>query len=170
MWHPSEADVFGEMSYGKDYYLPIEQEWMGRAWHPTEVESSLLSTPELADHDTDYDKSLPKRPSARSSYKYHDILDDNDSMRKDDYYLDNTDTVREYLFSNVPSFHATEPLRIRPRRLAVLSTTPEIPMSVTTILIIFVFIIMVIIAMVQNSKINQLQTTLLMMGAVGIKK
>jgi hypothetical protein len=93
MYSSPDSEIFGD-GFGDDYadfspyvdpYIPIEQEKMGRDWDENEFDSS--------------------DPDRIKVYNYRDIYNEKSAP----YYLDNSDTVREYLFSNVPSYHATEP-------------------------------------------------------------
>lgn len=109
-----------------DPYIPIEQEEMGRNWNANEFDSSEQTI---------------------KQYPYHNIYDKNDPMRKKDYYLDNSDTVREYLFTNTPTFHATEPFS---------AAGYNVPMEYFMIFVVLFLILLLIISLSQGSKIDKL--------------
>jgi hypothetical protein len=121
----------------RDPYIPIENEQMGRDWDAKENDSS--------------------DPTTQKIYPYHNIYSMNDPLRKNDYYLDNSPAVREYLFSNMPSFHQTEPYvnipapwRFGPRQ----SADDLSPGFMLFVVLIFMFLI--IVSMFQNAKIDKI--------------
>jgi len=157
MFSPSESEIGGTGFNGNEYsfdpyfmldsndnsatnpYIPIEQELMGRNWGASE-----------------FDSSLP----AKQPYPYRDIYSMKDPMRLNDYYLDNSSGVKEYLFTNNPTFHATEPFRKFPKYRKYPQRSwmdSDGPSSNFMIFIVLMFIVLVIVALVQGAKIDKLQ-------------
>jgi|NOAtaT_7_FD_contig_21_2656232_length_516_multi_7_in_0_out_0_1 hypothetical protein len=114
MYSPSESEIAGTGFLGDDeysfnpyfmkdppeenVYLPIAQESMGRNWDIGEFDYS--------------EKPLNGQPF--SGYDYYNIYSKKDPMRRNDYYLDSTKNSKERLLSNLPSFHQTEPYKVKP--------------------------------------------------------